>query len=64
MWAQVIHMLGGGGRHSLNKIFQCYTTSNALTAVTTAKATWYSDIGYKAPQLRHGEQHLCPHYAA
>jgi len=40
-------MLRGGGRHSLSKIFQCYTTSNALTAVTTAKAIWYSDTGYK-----------------
>jgi len=43
MCAQVILMLEGGGRHSLSKILQCYTTSNALTAVATATATWYSD---------------------
>ena len=61
MCVQVIHMFGGGERQSLNKIFQCYTTSNALTAVTTAKAVWYSD---KAAPLRHAEQHSCPHNAA
>ena len=33
-----------GGRHSLSKTLQCYTTSNALTAVATAVATWYSDV--------------------
>jgi len=43
MCVQVIRMLGGGGRHSLSKIVQCHTTSNALTAVVTATATWYSD---------------------
>jgi len=36
--------LGGGRMHSPSKIFQHYTTSNALTAVATATATWYSDI--------------------
>jgi len=37
---------------------------NALPAVTTAKAIWYSDTGYKAAPRRHAEQHFCPHYAA
>jgi len=32
--------------------------------VTTAKAIWYSDTGYKAVQLKHAEQHFCLHYAA
>jgi hypothetical protein len=30
---------GGGRRHSLSKILQCYTTYNAFTAVATATAT-------------------------
>jgi len=28
----------------MSKILQCSTTSNALTAVATATAIWYSDI--------------------
>jgi len=42
MCAQVI-LTYVAGRHYLSKILQCYTTSNALTAVATAAATWYSD---------------------
>jgi len=43
MCAHVKHMLGGGGKHSLSEILQCHTTSNALTAVATATATWHSE---------------------
>jgi hypothetical protein len=43
MCAQVILTYVGGGGTYWVKIFQSYT-SNAVTAVATAKATWYSDI--------------------
>jgi len=43
MCAQVI-LTYVGGRHSLSKPLQCYTTSNAWAIVATATATWYSDI--------------------
>jgi len=32
----------------MNKILQCYTTSNALAAVATATATWYSDTALQS----------------
>jgi len=45
MCAQVIHTyVEGGGRHCLGMIFQCYTTSNAVSAVATDTPTWYSTI--------------------